>query len=105
MAKGFTAFKMKVGMGREDDARRAALMRSLIGWDSLLMMDANSVWVCELPYNVTVLPAKTNLLPEVLLKINIIVWRSYRLQAVPGNGACLHYPNEGRYWASWRLSL
>ena len=22
----------------------------------------------------------------------IIVWRSYRLQAVPGNVACLHYP-------------
>jgi L-fuconate dehydratase len=35
---------MKVGMGRVDDCRRAALMRSLIGWDSLLMMDANSVW-------------------------------------------------------------
>lgn len=44
MADGFTAFKMKVGMGRVDDCRRAALMRSLIGWDSLLMMDANSVW-------------------------------------------------------------
>ena len=44
MAAGFKAFKMKVGMGIEDDARRATLMRSLIGWDSLLMMDANSVW-------------------------------------------------------------
>ena len=79
MAEGFTAFKMKVGMGIEvnlailllfssrslsrlftvlllsshhsdvkflgqDDSRRASLMRSLIGWDSQLMMDANSVW-------------------------------------------------------------
>ena len=43
-AEGFTAFKMKVGMGVDDDSRRAALMRELIGWDSLLMMDANSVW-------------------------------------------------------------
>jgi hypothetical protein len=46
MAEGFTAFKMKVGMGVEDDSRRAALMRELIGWDSLLMMDANSVRAC-----------------------------------------------------------
>lgn len=30
MAEGFTAFKMKIGMGVEDDSRRAALMRSLI---------------------------------------------------------------------------
>ena len=30
-------------MGIEDDSRRASLMRSLIGWDSQLMMDANSV--------------------------------------------------------------
>ena len=37
---------MKVGMGVEDDSRRAALMRELIGWDSLLMMDANSVRAC-----------------------------------------------------------
>eukprot|EP01043_Picozoa_sp_COSAG02_P013784 COSAG02_NODE_557_length_20379_cov_6.688215_16_plen_237_part_00 len=44
MSEGFTAFKMKVGMGVDDDSRRAALMRELIGWDSLLMMDANSVW-------------------------------------------------------------
>eukprot|EP01052_Picozoa_sp_SAG31_P031202 SAG31_NODE_3282_length_4467_cov_2.622024_2_plen_354_part_00 len=43
MSQGFKAFKMKVGMGIEDDSRRAALMRKLIGWDSLLMMDANSV--------------------------------------------------------------
>ena len=54
--KGFTAFKMKCGMGLEDDARRAALMRSLIGWDSLLMMDANSVWgVNEAIENMTAL--------------------------------------------------
>ena len=50
MAEGFTAFKMKVGMGVEDDSRRAALMRELIGWDSLLMMDANSVRACVPAY-------------------------------------------------------
>ena len=36
------------------------------------------------------------------------VWRSDKIQAVPGNVACLHYPSEGQYRrarALWRLSL
>ena len=41
---GWRAMKMKVGGPVEDDVRRAALIRSVIGDDALLMMDANQVW-------------------------------------------------------------
>ena len=48
---GFTQFKMKVGLGRENDLRRGALIRKLLdeagakgGPPLQLMMDANSVW-------------------------------------------------------------
>lgn len=41
---GMDAFKMKVGVSLEDDAKRAALMRECIGWDCKLMMDANAIW-------------------------------------------------------------
>ncbi len=44
MADGWTAFKMKVGKDRADDLRRAALVRSEIGTDRRLMVDANQVW-------------------------------------------------------------
>jgi L-fuconate dehydratase len=44
IAQGFSAFKMKVGRTIEDDIRRAALIREEIGWDRVLMMDANQVW-------------------------------------------------------------
>lgn len=44
LAEGFTAFKMKVGLGRESDDRRAKLLREVIGEKNHLMMDANSVW-------------------------------------------------------------
>ena len=40
---GFRRFKMKVGVNAEDDARRAAIIRSEVGWDVPLMMDANQV--------------------------------------------------------------
>lgn len=60
MSEGFTAFKMKVGMGIDDDSRRAALMRELIGWDSLLMMDANSVWGVDEAINEMTALAKFN---------------------------------------------
>jgi L-fuconate dehydratase len=36
--------KMKVGGDIEDDVRRAGIIRSEIGPDALLMMDANQVW-------------------------------------------------------------
>lgn len=49
---GFTQFKMKVGLGRKNDLRRAELIRSLLDEAQAqapqnkyeLMMDANSVW-------------------------------------------------------------
>lgn len=43
-AQGFSAFKMKVGLGKESDMRRAKLLREVIGENCRLMMDANSVW-------------------------------------------------------------
>jgi L-fuconate dehydratase len=43
-AEGWRAMKMKVGGPIEDDVRRARLIRSVIGPDALLMMDANQVW-------------------------------------------------------------
>ncbi len=44
LAEGWTALKMKVGRSAEDDARRAGLIRSVIGPEVRLMMDANQVW-------------------------------------------------------------
>jgi L-fuconate dehydratase len=44
IANGWTAFKMKVGQSLDDNLRRAALMRSEIGPDCRLMMDANQCW-------------------------------------------------------------
>ncbi|MEV0273068.1 MAG: fuconate dehydratase [Hamadaea sp.] len=42
--QGWRAMKMKVGGPIEDDLRRARIIRSEIGPDALLMMDANQVW-------------------------------------------------------------
>jgi L-fuconate dehydratase len=44
LAKGWRHFKLKVGRNREEDVRRAALIRDAIGEDSVLMVDANQVW-------------------------------------------------------------
>ncbi|AXY41576.1 L-fuconate dehydratase [Halomonas sp. JS92-SW72] len=44
LAEGWTHFKQKIGGNLEEDARRAALLREEIGWDNVLMMDANQVW-------------------------------------------------------------
>lgn len=44
LAGGWTHFKQKIGGDIEEDARRAALLRDEIGWDNVLMMDANQVW-------------------------------------------------------------
>jgi len=44
LAEGWTRFKMKVGADLEDDQRRAKLIRSFIGYDNHLMMDANGKW-------------------------------------------------------------
>ncbi|MFC4108673.1 enolase C-terminal domain-like protein [Micromonospora zhanjiangensis] len=42
--QGWRAVKMKVGGRPADDLRRARIIRSEIGPDALLMMDANQVW-------------------------------------------------------------
>ncbi|GLG96997.1 Mitochondrial enolase superfamily member 1 [Gryllus bimaculatus] len=44
LAEGFTAFKVKVGQNLEDDKRRCAMVREVIGWDKVLMVDANQIW-------------------------------------------------------------
>jgi L-fuconate dehydratase len=44
VADGFQHIKMKVGGDLDSDARRAALIRSVLGSDGVLMMDANQVW-------------------------------------------------------------
>ena len=44
LADGWKHFKMKVGRDRDDDIRRAAIIRDEIGPDCKLMMDANQIW-------------------------------------------------------------
>ena len=44
LAAGWSHFKMKVGRDREDDVRRAAIIREEIGPERKLMMDANQIW-------------------------------------------------------------
>ena len=44
VADGFHHVKMKVGQDLDDDARRAALIRDVLGAGGSLMMDANQVW-------------------------------------------------------------
>ena len=44
LAEGWTDFKMKVGRDLDEDIRRARLIREEIGYDRVLMMDANQVW-------------------------------------------------------------
>ena len=41
---GWDAFKLKVGRDLQDDQRRVAMVRGLIGDDRRLMVDANQVW-------------------------------------------------------------
>ncbi|WP_297107483.1 L-fuconate dehydratase [uncultured Devosia sp.] len=42
--EGFTHIKMKVGRDFEDDVRRLEIVRSIMGPDRFLMIDANQVW-------------------------------------------------------------
>jgi len=44
MSKGWRHFKIKVGQNVEDDKKRCAAVRSVIGDDNLLMVDANQKW-------------------------------------------------------------
>ncbi|WP_349897519.1 L-fuconate dehydratase [Parafrigoribacterium soli] len=41
---GYDHVKLKVGANLEDDRRRLAIARDVIGWDAKLMIDANQVW-------------------------------------------------------------
>ncbi|KAJ8931888.1 hypothetical protein NQ314_015157 [Rhamnusium bicolor] len=41
---GFTAFKLKVGKNLYDDIKRLEFVRNIIGYDKILMVDANQVW-------------------------------------------------------------
>jgi len=41
---GYTRFKAKVGTSIEEDRKRLTIIREEIGWDNLLMVDANQVW-------------------------------------------------------------
>ncbi|CAE7835109.1 enosf1 [Symbiodinium necroappetens] len=43
-AEGWRAIKIKVGRDLQDDIRRCALIRKILGDDLLLMIDANQVW-------------------------------------------------------------
>lgn len=55
-AKGFTAFKIKIGQNVKRDVARCRLMRSQIGYESTFMLDSNQIfdvdqaieWVTEL---------------------------------------------------------
>ena len=44
LSKGFNKFKMKVGENVQADIKRCNYFRSLIGWDNILMVDANQRW-------------------------------------------------------------
>jgi len=44
LADGWTRFKMKVGANLDDDRRRARIIRSEIGPDAMLAVDANQRW-------------------------------------------------------------
>ncbi|MCU1586096.1 MAG: L-fuconate dehydratase [Microbacteriaceae bacterium] len=42
--EGYRHVKLKVGANLDDDLRRLAIAREVIGWDANLMIDANQVW-------------------------------------------------------------
>lgn len=44
LSEGMDKFKLKVGGNVEDDVRRLRIAREIIGYDRLLMIDANQVW-------------------------------------------------------------
>eukprot|EP00118_Oscarella_pearsei_P004590 m.19902 g.19902 ORF g.19902 m.19902 type:complete len:488 (+) comp27926_c0_seq2:332-1795(+) len=41
---GFTRFKVKVGADLADDQRRCSIIRKEVGWDKIIMVDANQRW-------------------------------------------------------------
>ena len=45
--KGFSAFKLKIGFDDARDTRNLSILRDLVGFDGLLMVDANQAWTLE----------------------------------------------------------
>jgi L-fuconate dehydratase len=46
LANGFAAFKVKVGQNLEEDRRRCAMVRDVIGWDNMLV---HTIILCNFP--------------------------------------------------------
>lgn len=44
MSKGYKHFKLKVGRDMQDDKRRLALARQVVGEEAVLMIDSNQIW-------------------------------------------------------------
>ncbi|CAG9806215.1 unnamed protein product [Chironomus riparius] len=44
MNKGFNAFKIKIGQNLESDIKRCKLIREIIGYDNVLMVDSNQIF-------------------------------------------------------------
>ena len=44
LARGFDAFRLKVGFGRQRDADNLKVLREILGPEGLLMVDANQAW-------------------------------------------------------------
>ncbi|HLI80179.1 MAG TPA: enolase C-terminal domain-like protein, partial [Candidatus Binataceae bacterium] len=44
LAQGWNRFKIKVGRNSDENVHRCAVMREVIGRDSVLMLDANQTW-------------------------------------------------------------
>jgi len=44
LGEGFTRFKMRVGQDAQENVQRAEVVRNEIGYDCVLMMDANKIW-------------------------------------------------------------
>jgi L-fuconate dehydratase len=44
ISMGFNAFKIKIGQNLERDIERCKIMRNLIGYDNILMVDANQIF-------------------------------------------------------------
>lgn len=41
---GYRHVKLKVGSNRDDDLRRLRIAREVLGWETVIMIDANQVW-------------------------------------------------------------
>ena len=74
MAKGFHAFKLKVGSrDGERDVRRAFMLRELAGADALIMLDANQQWT---------LPRALADVREASGDVSVFSWRNPRTPTI-----------------------